>query len=68
LTGGSPLQISDHLSVQAGGLERLQADIEVPGGGDVAVTENATNELIVAWIGFEHDVGRGMTKSMRRDL
>ena len=64
----TPRQVGDHLPEEARGLERLAAGIEIHGGGDAAMTEHAANQLIIAGIGLEHDVGGGVPELVRRDL
>src|SRR6266545_4022997 len=61
-------QVGDHLAELARGLERLEADIEVQGGGAAAMTEHTPNQFIIAGIGLEHDVGGGMAELMRGNL
>ena len=45
-------QIGDHLAEQARRLGRLEADVEVPGGGDAAMAEHTADKLVIARIGF----------------
>ena len=62
------LQPGGHLAELARGLERLQPDIEVKGGRDAAMAEHTPDQLIVAGIRLEDDVGGGMAELMRRNL
>jgi hypothetical protein len=60
------LKPGDNLAELARGLEGFQSDIEVASCGDAAMAEHAADELIVAGVRLEYDVGGGMTELMRR--
>jgi hypothetical protein len=59
--------LSDNVTEQAGRLGGFEAAVEVNGGSDIAMAQEAANCLVIAGVLLQVDGGRGMAILMERD-
>ena len=59
--------LADDVTQHPGRLDGLQAAIELYGGVDIAMTEEAANRFVVAWVLLQVNRRRGMAILVQRN-